>query len=60
MLNRPPKVLLTALATLQAHHLTEDSRVVEFISNVQAKMTSQTAAKFARPTQEDCIIPSRI
>ncbi|KAF3012740.1 hypothetical protein E8E15_004199 [Penicillium rubens] len=34
MLNRPPKVLLTALATLQAHHFTEESRILEFISEV--------------------------
>ncbi|KAJ5712951.1 uncharacterized protein N7483_010132 [Penicillium malachiteum] len=53
MLNRPPKVLLTALATLQAHHLTEDSRVVEFISNIHLKTTSRKATTFTRPTQED-------
>jgi nucleoside phosphorylase len=53
MLNRPPKVLLTALATLQAHHFTEDSRVFEFISDVQAKIKSRTAANFARPTKSD-------
>jgi hypothetical protein len=55
MLNRPPKVLLTALATLQAHHLTEDSRIVEFVSNLQAKMAPHKATKFTRPTQEDCL-----
>ncbi|KAJ5973928.1 hypothetical protein N7481_011138 [Penicillium waksmanii] len=55
MLNRPPKVLLTALATLQAHHLTEDSRIVEFVSNLQAKMAPHKAARFTRPTQEDCL-----
>ncbi|KAJ5454982.1 hypothetical protein N7530_012751 [Penicillium desertorum] len=53
MLNRPPKVLLTALATLQAHHFTEDSRVFEFISDVQAKIKPRTAANFARPTKGD-------
>ncbi|KAF7171284.1 hypothetical protein CNMCM6106_005681 [Aspergillus hiratsukae] len=52
MLNRPPKILLTALATLQAHHLTEDSRILEFISNIQVK-TPRRAANFARPSQED-------
>jgi nucleoside phosphorylase len=55
MLNRPPKVLLTALATLQAHHLTEESRVVEFVSNIQAKTPPRKATTFARPTQEDCL-----
>ncbi|OQD61046.1 hypothetical protein PENPOL_c019G04134, partial [Penicillium polonicum] len=55
MLNRPPKVLLTALATLQAHHLTEDSQINGFYSNLQAKMAPHKAAKFTRPTQEDCL-----
>ncbi|KAF3385173.1 Nephrocystin-3 [Penicillium rolfsii] len=55
MLNRPPKVLLTALATLQAHHLIEESRVVEFVSSIQAKMPPDKATIFARPTQEDCL-----
>ncbi|CAG8003001.1 unnamed protein product [Penicillium nalgiovense] len=58
MLNRPPKVLLTALATLQAHHFTEDSRVLEFISDVQVKTTPRRAATFTRPTQEDCLYQS--
>ncbi|KAJ5893859.1 hypothetical protein N7495_005550 [Penicillium taxi] len=55
MLNRPPKVLLTALATLQAHHLTEDSRVIEFISNIDVKTPRRKAANFTRPIQEDCL-----
>ncbi|KAJ5147913.1 hypothetical protein N7526_001265 [Penicillium atrosanguineum] len=55
ILNRPPKVLLTALATLQAYHFTEDSRTVEFISNMHAKMGPDKATKFTRPTQEDCL-----
>jgi nucleoside phosphorylase len=55
MLNRPSKVLLTALATLQAHHLTEDSQIVGFVSNLQAKMAPHKATKFMRPTQEDCL-----
>ena len=58
MLNRPPKVLLTALASLQAHHFTEDSRVLEFISDVQDKTTPRRAANFTRPTQEDCLYQS--
>ncbi|KAJ5685297.1 hypothetical protein N7536_007916 [Penicillium majusculum] len=56
MLNRPPKVLLTALATLQAHHITEDSQVLKFISDAQNKMTSRTATtNFKRPTKEDLL-----
>jgi nucleoside phosphorylase len=54
MLNRPPKILLTALSTLQAYHLIEDSRVLEFFSNIQVK-TPRRAANFARPNQEDCL-----
>ncbi|KAJ5642325.1 hypothetical protein N7490_006325 [Penicillium lividum] len=55
MLNRPPKALLTALATLQAHHFTEDSRVIEFISNIVVKTPRRKAANFIRPTQVDCL-----
>ncbi|KAJ5335777.1 uncharacterized protein N7506_005713 [Penicillium brevicompactum] len=55
MLNRPPKVLLATLATLQAHHLTEDSLVLKFISEARAKMTPRIAAHFARPTKEDLL-----
>ncbi|KAJ5773565.1 hypothetical protein N7457_008461 [Penicillium paradoxum] len=55
MLDRPPKVLLTALATLKAHHLTQDSRVLEFVSDVRAKMPSRKAANFARPSKEDLL-----
>ncbi|CAI7594296.1 unnamed protein product [Penicillium pancosmium] len=55
MLNRPPKVLLTALATLQAHLLTEDSRILGFVSDLQAKLAPHKATKFTRPTQEDCL-----
>lgn len=53
MLNRPPKVLLTALATLQAHHLTEDSQVNHFLSDLYKKTSPRRAANFARPAQED-------
>ena len=52
MLNRPPKILLTALSKLQAHHLTEDSRVLELCSNIEIK-TPRRAENFARPSQKD-------
>lgn len=58
MLNRPPKVLLTALATLQAHHFTGDSQVFEFVTNIKSKMAPHKAAKFMRPTQEDRLFRS--
>lgn len=53
MLNRLPTVLLTTLATLQTHHFTEDSRVLEFILEVQAKMTLRIAANFTQPSKEN-------
>lgn len=53
MLHRPPRILLTALATLQAHHSTEDSRVGEIISNLQ--VTPQQMRLMSRPTQDDCL-----
>ncbi|KAJ5712278.1 hypothetical protein N7493_008746 [Penicillium malachiteum] len=55
ILNRPPEILLTTLATLQAHHLTEDSRVLEFAVDALAKMKPHKAKSFTRPTQEDCL-----
>ena len=58
MLNRPPNFLLTALATIKAHHFIDDSRVLEFISNVRAKTTPWIAAKFARPTEKDFLYQS--
>jgi nucleoside phosphorylase len=54
MLNPSSKILLTALATLQAHHLTEDSRMLELVSNIQVK-ASRRATNFARSSQEDCL-----
>ncbi|KAJ5901697.1 hypothetical protein N7495_002225 [Penicillium taxi] len=50
-----PKVLLSALATLQAHHLTEDSRVVEFILDINIKTPRRKAANFTCPIQKDCL-----
>ncbi|KAJ5100914.1 hypothetical protein N7456_006966 [Penicillium angulare] len=55
MLNRPPKILLTALATLQARHLIEDSRVIKFISTIHGTASPRKATNFTRPTQEDCL-----
>ncbi|KAB8202234.1 hypothetical protein BDV34DRAFT_157380 [Aspergillus parasiticus] len=55
MLNRPPKILLAALNTLEAYHFTKDSQVVEFASNIQNKMPPHKAREFVRPTDEDCL-----
>lgn len=37
-LNAPPQVLLAALSRLQAEHLTDDSRIPEFLANLPRKM----------------------
>lgn len=37
-LNPPPQVLLAALSRLQAEHLTEDSRIPEFLADLPEKM----------------------
>ncbi|KAJ5651366.1 uncharacterized protein N7484_005089 [Penicillium longicatenatum] len=54
MLNRPPKVLLTALAALQASHFAASNRIQEFLSEIPTKTTPQSATNFTRPTTEDC------
>ncbi|KAJ6014042.1 hypothetical protein N7540_008633 [Penicillium herquei] len=55
-LNQPPSVLLGALVTLRAHHLTKKSRVLQFISDIYAKTEENyLAARFDRPVQEDCL-----
>lgn len=55
MLNRPPKLLLTALTALRANHYTGGSRILEFISDVQAKLMPNNAEIFTRPIQKDCL-----
>jgi nucleoside phosphorylase len=52
MLNRPPRVLLAALTMLQAHHLTEDSRFPNFLSDITIKLRHK-ASNFTRPGQDD-------
>jgi nucleoside phosphorylase len=52
MLNRPPQILLTALSKLQTYHLTEGSRIADFLAEVEHKIPRQ-ALKFARPTRGD-------
>ncbi|KAK9485193.1 hypothetical protein V1527DRAFT_452484 [Lipomyces starkeyi] len=52
MLNRPPQILLTALAKLQASHLTEGSQAMDFLDGIKHKIPRQ-ASNFTRPTQED-------
>lgn len=54
MLNRPPQALLTALSKLQTYHLTDGSRILDFIAEAEQKIP-QYASKFARPPQEDLL-----
>lgn len=57
VLNRPPQVILTALAKLQANHLTEDSRIPEFLSQMTARL-GRKRVNFARPGREDRLYQS--
>lgn len=52
MLSRPPQILLTALSKLQANHLTEGRRFMDFLGEAERRLTRQ-ASNFARPAQED-------
>jgi nucleoside phosphorylase len=52
MLNRPPQILLRALSKLQASHLTEESRVMDFLVQIERKIPKR-ASNFARPTRGD-------
>ncbi|KAI1059135.1 hypothetical protein LB507_004119, partial [Fusarium sp. FIESC RH6] len=51
-LNAPPQVLLAALSRLQAEHLTDDSRIPEFLANLPRKMKK----RFSHPgASNDCL-----
>ncbi|KAF5633005.1 pfs domain protein [Fusarium sp. NRRL 25303] len=47
--NAPPQSLLSALARLQATHMTEDSKVPEFLSQLSAKAPKRMKGKFSYP-----------
>jgi nucleoside phosphorylase len=51
-LNQPPQVLLTALTKLQTNHMTEESRIPEFLSELETKL-NRKASTFIHPGQED-------
>ena len=54
-LNRPPDVLLTALANLQSKHMTEGDELAKHLS-VMLRRYLRMAAQFARPdTQHDLL-----
>ncbi|KAG4261794.1 hypothetical protein FPRO03_11262 [Fusarium proliferatum] len=48
-LNAPPQLLLSALARLQATHMTEDSRVPEYLAQLVAKSPKRMKGKFSYP-----------
>jgi nucleoside phosphorylase len=52
MLNQPPSLILTALTKLQSNHLTEESHIPKFLSEIEKKF-GQRATNFAYPQQED-------
>lgn len=54
MLNRPPQVLLTALSKLQAAHLTDGSRIIEFLGEIDSKVKQQPSI-FTRPSRQDVL-----
>lgn len=45
--NTPPQLLLTALARLQATHMTEESRVPEFLAQLVTKSPKRQKGKFS-------------
>ncbi|KAL3459200.1 nucleoside phosphorylase domain-containing protein [Aspergillus heterothallicus] len=54
-LNAPPQVLLTALAKLQATHLTQDERYLQFLGDLATKCPVGRDFPFARPDAEDIL-----
>ena len=51
-LNRPPNLILTALAVLEANHLAGQSRIPELLSEMASKL-GQNASNFTLHDQED-------
>ncbi|KAF5243389.1 hypothetical protein FANTH_8211 [Fusarium anthophilum] len=47
--NMPPQFLLSALSCLQATHMTEESRVPDFLSQLNAKTSKRMKGKFSYP-----------
>ncbi|KAF5973206.1 vegetative incompatibility het-e-1 [Fusarium coicis] len=47
--NAPPQSLLSALARLQAAHMTEESKVPQFLSQLSAKAPKRMKGKFSYP-----------
>ncbi|KAL4786140.1 hypothetical protein BJX76DRAFT_346425 [Aspergillus varians] len=55
ILNQPPQVLLTALAKLQANHLTGRARFLDFLAEIEHNQLPGHESTFAHPTLEDCL-----
>ncbi|KAK0368490.1 g-protein beta wd-40 repeats containing [Colletotrichum limetticola] len=55
-LNSPPQVLLTALGRLQAEHMTEDSKIPQYLSELVQKIPKRMKAKFSyQGSSNDCL-----
>ncbi|KAJ0421517.1 purine and uridine phosphorylase [Aspergillus carlsbadensis] len=55
LLNSPPPVLLTAVSKLQAIHLTQGKRFVDFLAELERRRPSDQPPPFARPATDDCL-----
>ncbi|KAI9172737.1 Vegetative incompatibility protein [Paramyrothecium foliicola] len=55
-LNAPPQSLLAALSRLQANHLTEESRIPQFLTEFVTKIPPRTKKKFSyQGVSNDCL-----
>jgi nucleoside phosphorylase len=52
-LNKPPQVLLTAVAKLQADHMLDDSRIPTFLSEMMAKRSAKMSNFTHRGQEQD-------
>jgi nucleoside phosphorylase len=57
-LPQPPPVLLAAVTKLEAFHLREESRIPEFLHEMEKNLGPKKALKFTRPLQEDRLFQS--
>lgn len=58
MLNQPPQFLLTGLSKLQANHLGQCRRYLEFLTAFEPSKPSQEESAFVRPIEDDCLYPA--
>ena len=58
MLNQPPQFLLTGLSKLQANHLGQCRRYLDFLTEFEPSKLCQEECAFVRPTEDDCLYPA--